>query len=227
MVRDIIQPAARERRTSPGKYTIRQGDTLSSIAARFCGSAGRYPNLAAANGIVNPDLIITGKQLALGCHYVALSSAVRPARPARQVSGGQVSGGRVWGVTHGYPNLCGDGDGDGWDVSCSRLHHDVGGSGHGVSYARPAARAQSISSGGYSVSGSFQRCVIARESGGNTQVMNGSGHYGLYQFSASTWAAYGGDPGMFGHASGAYQTQIFNNAMAKGGQGNWSPYDGC
>ena len=76
-------------------------------------------------------------------------------------------------------------------------------------------------------SSSFQSCVIQRESGGNTQVMNSSGHYGLYQFSASTWAAYGGSPSLFGHASAAQQTQVFNNAMARGGQSNWAPYDGC
>ncbi len=76
-------------------------------------------------------------------------------------------------------------------------------------------------------SGSFQACVISRESGGNPQVMNGSGHYGLYQFSASTWAAYGGNPADFGHASVAEQNQVFANAMAAGGQSNWAPYDGC
>jgi hypothetical protein len=75
--------------------------------------------------------------------------------------------------------------------------------------------------------GSFQSCVIARESGGNAQVMNSSGHYGLYQFSASTWAAYGGSPAAFGHASVSEQNQVFNNAMAAGGASNWSPYDGC
>jgi LysM repeat protein len=75
--------------------------------------------------------------------------------------------------------------------------------------------------------GSFAQCVIARESGGQTQVMNGTGHYGLYQFSASTWAAYGGSPGDFGHASVSEQNQVFNNAIASGGQSNWSAYDGC
>jgi len=57
--------------------------------------------------------------------------------------------------------------------------------------------------------------------------MNSSGHYGLYQFSASTWAAYGGSAASFGHASVAEQNQVFNNAIAQGGQSNWSPYDGC
>jgi hypothetical protein len=75
--------------------------------------------------------------------------------------------------------------------------------------------------------GSFGQCVIARESGGNSQAMNSSGHYGLYQFSASTWAAYGGNPADFGSASVSEQNQVFSNAIAAGGQSNWSPYDGC
>jgi hypothetical protein len=75
--------------------------------------------------------------------------------------------------------------------------------------------------------GSFAQCVIARESGGQSQVMNATGHYGLYQFSASTWAAYGGSPADFGHASAGEQNQVFDNAIAAGGQSNWSAYDGC
>ena len=74
---------------------------------------------------------------------------------------------------------------------------------------------------------SFQACVIAAESGGNPQVMNSSGHYGLYQFSASTWAEYGGNPADFGDASVAEQNQVFDNAIAAGGASNWSLYDGC
>jgi len=80
---------------------------------------------------------------------------------------------------------------------------------------------------GGSPGGSFGQCVIARESGGNAQVMNATGHYGLYQFSASTWAAYGGSPATFGNASVAEQNQVFANALAQGGQSNWSAYDGC
>jgi Transglycosylase-like domain/LysM domain len=84
--------------------------------------------------------------------------------------------------------------------------------------------AATTSTGG---TGSFQACVIAAESGGNPQVMNSSGHYGLYQFSASTWAAYGGNPADFGNASVAEQNQVFDNAIAAGGESNWAPYDGC
>ncbi len=57
--------------------------------------------------------------------------------------------------------------------------------------------------------------------------MNGTGHYGLYQFSAGTWAAYGGNPADFGNASVAEQNQVFANALAAGGESNWAPYDGC
>jgi LysM repeat protein len=74
---------------------------------------------------------------------------------------------------------------------------------------------------------SFQECVINAESGGDSQVMNSSGHYGLYQFSASTWAEYGGNPADFGDASVAEQNQVFDNAIAAGGESNWAPYDGC
>jgi LysM repeat protein len=91
----------------------------------------------------------------------------------------------------------------------------------GVTYA-PAQAASTYSGGG-----GFTSCVIARESGGNSQVMNSSGHYGLYQFSASTWEEYGGSAGDFGNASVSEQNKVFDNALAAGGQSNWSAYDGC
>ena len=102
-----------------------------------------------------------------------------------------------------------------------------------ASAAAPVQATGSVSgssvSGSYSggASSSFESCVIARESGGNAQVMNSSGHYGLYQFSASTWSAYGGSASDFGHASAGEQHQVFANAVAQGGQSNWAPYDGC
>jgi LysM repeat protein len=80
--------------------------------------------------------------------------------------------------------------------------------------------------GGYP-GGAFGQCVVERESGGNPDAMNASGHYGLYQFSAATWAAYGGNPADFGNASVAEQNQVFATALAEGGEDNWAPYDGC
>ena len=80
----------------------------------------------------------------------------------------------------------------------------------------------------YYGNGSFQACVISRESGGNSQIWNATGHYGLYQFSYSTWVAYGGPPSEFGDATTAEQNTVFYAAMATpGGADNWAPYDGC
>jgi hypothetical protein len=99
------------------------------------------------------------------------------------------------------------------------------------SESTPAASTSTASQSDSTVDSSdysgFQACVIQAESGGDSQVMNSSGHYGLYQFSASTWAAYGGNPADFGDASVAEQNQVFDNAMAAGGESNWAPYDGC
>jgi Transglycosylase-like domain/LysM domain len=83
------------------------------------------------------------------------------------------------------------------------------------------------SAGSAAPAGSFQQCVISRESGGNAQVMNGSGHYGLYQFSYSAWTGAGGNPADFGNASAAEQNQVFATAYAQDGTSPWAPYDGC
>jgi LysM repeat protein len=74
---------------------------------------------------------------------------------------------------------------------------------------------------------SFEQCVISRESNGDPDVTNSAGYWGLFQFSESTWAAYGGSPADFGGASAAEQEQVFDNAVASGGESNWAPFDGC
>jgi LysM repeat protein len=87
--------------------------------------------------------------------------------------------------------------------------------------------AQSAPSGTYNGSSSMQQCIIARESGGNPDVWNATGHWGLYQFSASTWAAHGGNPADFGSAGIGEQNQVFYNTVAADGYSDWAPYDGC
>jgi LysM repeat protein len=93
--------------------------------------------------------------------------------------------------------------------------------------AGPAAGSVTTAAPTATPGGAFGACVIARESGGNPQIMNATGHYGLYQFSESTWIAYGGSAADFGHASVAEQNRVFANALAAGGESNWAPYDGC
>jgi LysM repeat protein len=95
-------------------------------------------------------------------------------------------------------------------------------------YTAPAARAtETLGAGTYHGDSGMQACIIARESGGNSQVTNSSGHYGLYQFSEQTWAAHGGNPADFGHASIAEQNQVYAQTVHDDGYSDWSQYDGC
>jgi len=172
----------------PASYTVRSGDSLSSIAGKVYHKQNAWPVLYWANRdkIRWANIVSEGQVLkvpAMPAKIPAAPSQLGPAPAAAPVA---------------------------------------------ASAAAPTQATSSVS-GSYSggASSSFEACVIARESGGNAQVMNSSGHYGLYQFSASTWVAYGGSAADFGHASAAEQHQVFSNAVAQGGQSNWSPYDGC
>jgi len=183
-------------------YTVRPGDTLSGIAQKLCGAARDWAGLWHANpNITDPNLIYSGNQLTVACSggQGAVTAAVAPSRPS------------------------GDGDPDGDDGS-SPASASSGSSTSPGSSVSSAGGGSYVNPAGY---GGFQACVISRESGGNSQVMNSTGHYGLYQFSASTWAAAGGNPGDFGHASVAEQNQVFAQAYAKFGSSPWAPYDGC
>ena len=173
--------------STPAKYTVRSGDSLSVIAGRVYHDQAAWPVIYWANH----SQIHWANDLSVG------QVLEIPAKPAKiPAAPGQVA--------EAAPTS---------SVSASQSTGQV--------YA--PVRTDST----YSGNGGFASCVIARESGGNSQVTNSSGHYGLYQFSASTWAAYGGSSSEFGHASVAEQNQVFNNALARGGQSNWSAYDGC
>ena len=72
-------------------YTVVPGDTLSSISARFCGTAADYPSLAAASGISDPNVIGAGQTIKLSCHHRAApapapSDEAAPAAPASTTS---------------------------------------------------------------------------------------------------------------------------------------------
>jgi nucleoid-associated protein YgaU len=178
-------------------YTVKSGDTLSAIAGRVYRDPGYWPVLYWANH----SQIHYANDLEVG---QVLTVPVKPAH------------------IPGSPTVLGPTPVPSTSAPAATAQTAP------VQEAAPvtAAPAQSttVSTAG---DGSFQACVIERESGGNSQVMNSSGHYGLYQFSASTWAGYGGNPADFGNASVAEQNQVFNNAMAAGGASNWSAYDGC
>jgi LysM repeat protein len=195
-----IEPKGKHHRTLPAKYVVKSGDTLASIAQHLYASSNYWPVLYWANHgqIKYANEITAGQVLTV------------PAKPAK---------------IPGAPTALGPAPAPAPSTASTASTASYGGS---YSSASTAAPAQTQAPASYSGStGSFQACVIAAESGGNSQVMNSSGHYGLYQFSASTWAAYGGNPADFGNASVSEQNQVFANAMAAGGQSNWAPYDGC
>ena len=180
------------------KYTVRPGDSLSAIAGRVYHNPDAWPVLYWANhSQIRWANIINAGQV-----------LKVPAKPAKIPNAPGLLGPAASAlVTAPAPAAA---------TSVSPAYAP----------AQPAAAVASTYSGG-TPGGSFGQCVVARESGGNSQVMNSSGHYGLYQFSESTWVAYGGSAGSFGNASVAQQNQVFANALAQGGQSNWSAYDGC
>jgi LysM repeat protein len=180
--------------TARAKYTVRSGDSLSSIALRVYHDPGAWPVIywANRNQVRWANSIQVGEVLTVPARPRHLPTAPRQLGPKR--------------APVAQPTV---------------IEQDA---------ERPASSVTSASAQtavSYTGDRSFQKCVITRESGGNSQVMNSTGHYGLYQFSASTWAFYGGNPGDFGHASGAEQNRVFDDAIARGGQFNWAPYDGC
>jgi LysM repeat protein len=180
--------AAQRQASQPSSYTVKAGDSLSSIAGHAYHNTNAWPVLYWANRgkIHYANVIEPGQVLKI------------PVKPTK---------------IPGAPSTVGP---------ASAAVTDTATPSAAPAYAQSSAVASSGAE-----NGSFGQCVIARESGGNAQVMNSSGHYGLYQFSASTWAAYGGSPADFGNASVSEQNAVFNNAIAQGGQSNWSAYDGC
>jgi LysM repeat protein len=202
----VTRPAAKHAAAKPAKYTVKSGDSLSAIAGRVYKNTAYWPVLYWANHgqIRYANVIEVGQVLAVPAKPAHIPGAPSVLGPTPPPAPAPVAATSTASSTTGY------------------------GATSAPAYSAPAYSAP-VQSTTYSGSGgsSFQQCVIARESGGNSQVMNSSGHYGLYQFSSGTWSAYGGNPADFGNASVAEQNQVFNNAIAAGGQSNWAPYDGC
>ncbi len=167
-------------------YKVRSGDSLSGIAQHFYHSSSVWPVIFWANhGQIRwANEISTGQNAAhpgQAHHDPGCAEAARAGRGsggrAHARYGGAVRPGRV----------------------CPResAPAESAPAQYAPAQSAPAqsAPAQAVPAANYSGSSGLQQCIISRESGGNSQVMNGSGHYGLYQFSASTWQEYGGSAG--------------------------------
>ncbi|MDN3023088.1 transglycosylase family protein [Streptomyces sp. S.PB5] len=89
----------------------------------------------------------------------------------------------------------------------------------GVAIAAPLMAAGSASAATASEWDAVAQC----ESGGDWTINTGNGYYGGLQFSASTWAAYGGTAyaSTADQASKAQQIQIAEKVLAGQGKGAW------
>jgi LysM repeat protein len=221
----VTRPAAKHAAPAPATYTVVSGDTLSAIAQHFYGSSDYWPVVYWANHsqIQYADEIQVGQVLAVPVKPATIPAAPTVLAPA-PVQPAPVQA-PVSQPAPVEPAPVQPAPVQSAPVQSAPVQSAPVQSAPVQSAPVQSAPADtSVSTAGDSA---FQSCVINAESGGNSQVMNSSGHYGLYQFSASTWAEYGGNPADFGNASVAEQNQVFNNAIAAGGESNWAPYDGC
>ena len=107
--------------------TVQPGDTLTSIAAAHCGTTAAWSPIYAASRAAgtlgaDPNVIYPGQLAEITCTGGGSAPAIgRPATGSAATHGISAAGtgARTWGVSYGYPNKCGDGDGDGWDVNCA------------------------------------------------------------------------------------------------------------
>ena len=196
-----LTPKGKHHRAASSKYVVKDGDSLASIAQRLYRSSDYWTVLYWANHreIKYASEIQAGQVLTVPAKPAKIPAAPASLAPAAPAP----------------------------TTSTTSTTSTVSTASSADSSSSAPSQAPAQSSGSYTGGSGLQACIIAAESGGNPQIWNASGHYGLYQFSASTWAEYGGNPADFGNASVAEQNQVYDNAIAAGGASNWTLYDGC
>jgi nucleoid-associated protein YgaU len=191
---------ARKAHYAATHYTVHLGDSLSDIARKRIGHEHRWMALYGYNRKVighDPNVITAGEVLRLPPTHYTYTYVPPPPPPPAPAAPAADSDQQAPAQQQAAP----------------------------APAPQPqAAPAQNVQAG---APGSFQACVIARESGGNARAVNPtSGAGGLYQFLPSTWAALG-HSGLPQNASVAEQNQAFQQAYAQSGTSPWAPYDGC
>jgi LysM repeat protein len=178
-------------------YTVRQGDTLSTIAAHAYGKAADWPAVWWANRrqVHNPNMIAKGQRLQLpasGRVTAAMTHAALAAIPAPPPP----------------PPAPAPAQAPAAPVSTSQ----------GGQYASAPVSTAPASSGGVNWS-----AIASCESGGNWSINTGNGFYGGLQFTEGTWLANGG--GQYAPsanlASPSQQIAVAQNVLASQGIGAW------
>jgi LysM repeat protein len=229
-----LHPAAAS--PAPAHYTARPGDTLSDIARHEYGSAADWPALWWINrhAVPNPDVIAAGQRLRLSAWHprpawldraawAAISVPAPPARPARAPTAAvSATAGPApappAGTSPAGTSPAGTSPAGTWRAGTWRA-----GTWRAGTWRAGTWRAGTSSA----APGSFQACVIARESGGNARAVNpASGAGGLYGFLPGTWQSLGYS-GLPQDAPVSVQNAAFQQAYAQSGTSPWAPSDGC
>lgn len=227
-------PHAQYRAAHTRTYTLRRGDYLSKVSVMFCGTAADWPGIwHATRGVPNPDMVPVGLVVTISCTSAGGGYSASAPRRVHVAASYRSSGGDPpsRGGAYGHPYYCGDGDGDGFDVTCASIGRGGGNPGYQSHTRRVYSGARrSYSSGGggsYHGGGGCQSHIIRDESGGNARAVNpSSGAGGLYQFLPSTWHALG-HGGLPENASVAEQNQAYYQQVAQSGYSAWAASGGC
>ena len=193
---------------APAHNTVRPGDTLTGIARREYGSAAGWPALWWINrhAVPDPDVLAAGQRLRLSAWHPRqawLDQAARAAipAPARPASAPTTA------------------------VAATTVPAPAPPAGTSPAETSPAGTARAGTSS--AAPGTFQACVIARESGGNARAVNpASGAGGLYQFLPGTWQSLGYS-GLPQDAPVSVQNAAFQQEYAQSGTSPWALSDGC
>lgn len=204
-------------------YTLRSGDYLSKVADQFCGNPSDWVGIwHATGGIADPNLVPVGLRVTISCTTAGGGYAPAPVTTSYSAPAHASSDGKVWGISYGYPNYCGDGDGDGWDVNCQT--RGTGNPGYQQQASRPVAYSAPVQQSYPAVSGGVNWGAIAQcESGNDWSINTGNGFYGGLQFTQQTWDAYGGGQyaGSANQASEGQQIAVAQRVLAGQGIGAW------
>ncbi len=181
---------------------VQPGDSLSVISQHEYGTAADWPALWWANRrqVPEPSMILPGQRLIVPGDPRVGPWLIRAAQ-------GALTGSRPAAVRAAAP---------------PRHHAWVT-----SSTARTTAAVAQPATSYRGAPGSFQACVIQRESSGNPSAVNpSSGAGGLYGFLPSTWHALG-FAGLPENAPVSVQNEAFAKEYAQSGTSAWAPYDGC
>ena len=82
----------------PGKYTVKEGDTLFTIAEKYYADGYQYSEIAKANNLTNPDLLESGRTLDIPKLELQVAAQPTPsASPKEETLGTGGGDTTIWG----------------------------------------------------------------------------------------------------------------------------------